>query len=50
MRRVFPVRVRAPGDKGRYLLRLTLVQEAVRWFDELPAAIAVDVPVFVGEA
>ena len=30
----FPLRVRAPESTGRCLLRIALVQELVRWFDE----------------
>jgi GT2 family glycosyltransferase len=31
---VYPVAVTAPGAPGRYTLRLALVQEEVRWYDE----------------
>lgn len=30
------MRIAAPGDPGRYRLRVTLVQEFVRWLDALP--------------
>ncbi len=42
------MRIAAPADPGRYRLRVTLVQEFVRWLDELPffpaaeAAVVVD--------
>jgi 2-polyprenyl-3-methyl-5-hydroxy-6-metoxy-1,4-benzoquinol methylase len=45
----YPLRVVAPRSVGRYLLRVTLVQEGVRWFDQAPAALFVDLPVMVRE-
>ena len=39
--------VRAPKKSGRYTLRMTLVQEGVRWFDQTPGPIAGDVSVVV---
>lgn len=33
-REIYPVTVIAPGSPGRYTLRLALVQEGVRWYDE----------------
>lgn len=36
----YEVKVAAPRDPGEYLLRITLVQEGVRWLDELPGAAA----------
>ena len=45
--RTFPVRVFAPKEGGKRLLRLTLVQEAVRWFDAPPLGLKIDVPVLV---
>jgi hypothetical protein len=41
-RRYF-VRVSPPGAPGRWTLRLTLVQEAVRWFDAAPTSLWADV-------
>ena len=32
----YEIKVAAPTEPGEYRLRITLVQEAVRWFDELP--------------
>lgn len=32
-RRTFSARIVAPDQRGRYVLRLTLVQEGVQWFD-----------------
>ena len=36
------VQIEAPSPAGRYLLRLTLVQEMVRWFDQPPQDAFVD--------
>jgi hypothetical protein len=33
---IYELKVAAPRDPGEYRLRITLVQEGVRWFDELP--------------
>jgi len=46
-RRRYCVRVRPPAAAGRWTLRLTLVQEAVRWFDAPPTSLWIDVPVDV---
>lgn len=46
-RRQFAVRVKAPSLPGRYILRATLVQELVRWFDEPLPAVQCDVPISV---
>lgn len=37
--REYPVLVDTPGMAGNFLLRLTLVQEGVRWFDEHPVEV-----------
>ncbi len=47
-RRSFPVRVQAPLNAGDFLLRLTLVQESVRWFDMPPVNLAIDARIAVG--
>lgn len=44
---VATVRVEAPAESGEYVLRLTLVQETLRWLDRAPAAIYADAPVAV---
>jgi hypothetical protein len=36
------VSVRAPHQPGKYLLRVTLVQEAVAWFDHQPTGVSAD--------
>jgi hypothetical protein len=46
-KRQFAVRVKAPHLPGRYILRVTLVQELVRWFDELEPAVQCDVLISV---
>lgn len=38
--RIYELKVAAPLASGKYCLRITLVQEGVRWFDELPASAA----------
>ena len=43
----FFVRVAAPGQPGRYVLRVTLVQEWKRWLDEVPAPACADTTVVV---
>jgi 2-polyprenyl-3-methyl-5-hydroxy-6-metoxy-1,4-benzoquinol methylase len=35
----------SPSRSGTYILRLTLLQEGIRWFDQLPANVYCDVPV-----
>src|SRR5437588_11249356 len=39
--------IRAPVERGRYTLRMTLVQEAVRWFDQAATPLAADVSIVV---
>jgi SAM-dependent methyltransferase len=46
-RRRFPVRVQAPERTGDLVLRFTLVQELVRWFDTAPLNLALDTAVEV---
>ena len=43
----FYVRVAAPAQAGRYILRVTLVQEWKRWLDELPTPACADTTVVV---
>ena len=43
-----PVNVRTPPQAGRYILRLTLVQEGVAWFDDVDRANAFDFKILVG--
>jgi hypothetical protein len=38
----YELKVAAPRESGEYRLRITLVQEGVRWFDEMPASGAAD--------
>lgn len=37
---IYELKVVAPDEPGEYRLRITLVQERVRWFDELPGTAA----------
>jgi 2-polyprenyl-3-methyl-5-hydroxy-6-metoxy-1,4-benzoquinol methylase len=41
--RDFPVKVMPPSIAGRYTLRVTLVQELVRWFDAEPVSAFTDI-------
>jgi hypothetical protein len=43
----FYMRVTAPAQAGRYILRVTLVQEWKRWLDELPTPACADTTVAV---
>ncbi|HEY9812557.1 MAG TPA: methyltransferase domain-containing protein [Candidatus Sericytochromatia bacterium] len=43
----YVARIRALPEKGNYVLRVTLVQEGVRWFDELPIQLMKDIPIKV---
>jgi hypothetical protein len=45
--RSYTVRIKAPPEGGRYLLRVTLVQEHVRWFDATPTLLTQDVYIIV---
>ena len=44
------VRVLSPGEPGRYVLVLTLVQEHHFWFDALPTPVAIELDVTVAGA
>lgn len=45
---IYEIRITAPREAGEYRLRITLVQEGVRWFDELPdTAASQEIPVRV---
>jgi len=48
--RDFPVKVMPPSTAGNYTLRITLVQELVRWFDAEPVNVFTDLPVHVVQA
>ena len=37
---IFELKVATPQEPGEYRLRMTLVQEGIRWFDELPGTAA----------
>ncbi|WP_414584200.1 methyltransferase domain-containing protein [Scytonema sp. PCC 10023] len=39
----YTAKVKALPEKGNYILRVTLVQEGVRWFDEVPTQLMEDV-------
>jgi len=39
--------IAAPAEPGRYRLRVTLVQELVRWLDGLPYPVSADAPLVV---
>jgi hypothetical protein len=41
----YVARIRALPEKGNYILRVTLVQEGVRWFDGLPIQLMKDIPI-----
>jgi hypothetical protein len=43
----YSAEIHAPDEPGRYLLRLTLVQESITWFDTGDLQCFVDVPVLV---
>jgi SAM-dependent methyltransferase len=40
--------VRAPARAGRCTLRITLVQEGIRWYDQLPDPVAANLEIHVG--
>ena len=46
-KREVAMKVKAPDLPGHYILRITLVQESVRWFDELVPPVKCDVPISV---
>ena len=43
----FGVSVRAPDKCGRYVLRMTIVQEGVAWFDEEESQVCSEVEIIV---
>ena len=43
----YELKIQAPEIAGDYFLRVTLVQDGVRWFDELSPPVCVDVPMRV---
>ncbi|KAM3103177.1 methyltransferase domain-containing protein [Phormidesmis sp. 146-12] len=45
----YQMQLQAPTQSGRYVLRLTLVQEAIRWFDDPPTYLAEDFIVTIYE-
>ncbi|GAB6846308.1 sulfotransferase family 2 domain-containing protein [Paraburkholderia kururiensis] len=47
-KRDFRVIIVAPVQIGKYILRLTLVQEGVAWFDEAESSVFVDCEVVIG--
>lgn len=44
----YRIRIIAPDSAGEYILRLTLVQEGLAWFDSLPQQVYEDVSFKVG--
>lgn len=44
---VYQARIKAPTEKGKYVLRMTLVQESVQWFDQAPTNLAEDILITV---
>jgi 2-polyprenyl-3-methyl-5-hydroxy-6-metoxy-1,4-benzoquinol methylase/uncharacterized protein YcfL len=40
---IYQAKIKAPSEQGRYVLRMTLVQEFVRWFDREPTNLAEDI-------
>ena len=44
----YEISIQVPRQRGEYLLRITLVQEGVRWFDEPPLSLWSDVQALVG--
>ncbi|BAY96341.1 hypothetical protein NIES37_02730 [Tolypothrix tenuis PCC 7101] len=43
----YKVKIKIPQENGNYLLRLTLVQENVRWFDQEPINLKQDIPITI---
>jgi 2-polyprenyl-3-methyl-5-hydroxy-6-metoxy-1,4-benzoquinol methylase len=41
--------IKAPQDNGKYILRLTLVQEKVKWFDQYPNNLSIDIKILVAK-
>jgi hypothetical protein len=46
-RRKYPLNVQPPSDPGDWILRITLVQESVAWFDDCGLQCLVDLPITV---
>lgn len=44
---VYQAKIKAPVQKGNYVLRMTLVQEFVQWFDQSPTKLAEDIHIKV---
>lgn len=47
---LYQVSIKAPQESGRYILRITLVQENVRWFDQHPNPLAIDINFLVNQS
>ncbi len=41
----FRLKVNSPIKPGSYILRVTLVQEFIRWFDEPPTSVMIDLAI-----
>jgi hypothetical protein len=41
----YEMSISSPEKPGSYLLRVTLIQESVRWFDQAPTKVYCDLPV-----
>ncbi|MBD1869711.1 methyltransferase domain-containing protein [Leptolyngbya sp. FACHB-671] len=46
-KQVYDLKVSAPSEAGNYVLRITLVQEGVRWFDQEPIGLAEDISISI---
>ncbi|MFQ4145614.1 methyltransferase domain-containing protein [Chlorogloeopsis sp. ULAP02] len=46
-KRIYTARVQAPPQEGKYILRVTMLQEFVRWLDEAPTQLMEDVPIAI---
>ena len=47
VKETYQVKIQAPKEEGNYVLRLTLVQELVRWFDQAPTKLGKDISIRV---
>ena len=45
---MYQVNVLAPDKPGEHVLRITLVQEAIRWFDQAPDPVFCDLAILCG--
>ncbi|MDZ7962341.1 MAG: class I SAM-dependent methyltransferase [Aulosira sp. DedQUE10] len=43
----YTAKIKIPQESGNYILRITLVQENVRWFDQEPINLKQDIPITV---